>query len=222
MKDADQNSGRYRDVDLALSSGRKNVRSNYDAVVRAAHISAEPPKNLNTTIHYLRGPADGHNACRMTAKVNRGGTVMNSRSLIVSLALAVIMAAAAVSTRAATPKPFFTEYRGVSIGMTADQARKKLGEPKERSDTQEYFEFSDSETAQVYYDENLKVRALSIMFMGDLSSAPVPKAIFGTDADAKDDGSIYRIERYPEAGFFVSYTRTAGDTPIVVIAMQKI
>ena len=36
-------------------------------------------------------------------------------------------------------QPLFREYKGVTIGMTADQVRAKLGEPRETSAGQEYY-----------------------------------------------------------------------------------
>ena len=54
-------------------------------------------------------------------------------------------------------KAKFTEYRGVRIGMGADEARKKLGNPKQKDKTQDLFAFSDRETAQVFYDNQQKV-----------------------------------------------------------------
>ena len=35
------------------------------------------------------------------------------------------------------------------------------------------------------------------------------------------DGSMCQLNRYPEAGYWVSYNRIAGDKPIVTITVQK-
>jgi hypothetical protein len=45
--------------------------------------------------------------------------------------------------------------------------------------------------------------------------------VFGEDIEAKADGSKSRLVRYPKAGFWVSYNRTAGDTPLVTVTIQK-
>jgi hypothetical protein len=45
--------------------------------------------------------------------------------------------------------------------------------------------------------------------------------VLGTELQAKPDGSMYQLNRYPEAGYWVSYNRTAGDKPIITITMQK-
>ena len=119
-------------------------------------------------------------------------------------------------------KPVFTSYRGVEIGMMIDDARKKLGGPKDKSDEQDYFEFSAEESAQVYYDTDHKVRAISMTFSGKLDAAPTPMVIFGEDTAAQPDGGIHKMERYTKAGFWISYTKTGGEDTIVIIAMQKI
>ena len=56
--------------------------------------------------------------------------------------------------------------------------------------------------------------------LGDNSNAPSPAAL-GTELQTKADGSMYQLNRHPEAGYWVSYNRTAGDKPIVTITMQK-
>jgi hypothetical protein len=117
-------------------------------------------------------------------------------------------------------KPLYVEYKGVHIGMTVDEARKKLGDPKDKGDAQDFYMFSEKESAQVYYDKG-KVMAVSVNYFGT-KDAPVPKIVFGTDVEAKPDGGIYKMIRYPEAGYFVSYNRTAGDDPLVTVTMQRI
>ena len=117
--------------------------------------------------------------------------------------------------------PVFTEYRGVRIGMTAEEVRSKLDQLK-KGDRQDFLVFSDRESAQIYYDDKGKVIAISIDYFGDNSNAPSPDAVLGVGLQAKADGSMYQLNRYPEAGYWVSYNRTTGDKPIVTITMQKI
>jgi hypothetical protein len=106
--------------------------------------------------------------------------------------------------------------------MSTDDARKKLGNPKESADAQDFFQLNDNESAQVYYDAAHKVMAISITYTGKLDSAPTPRTVFGEDGEVKADGGIFKMERYPKAGFWISYTRTGGDDPMVVLALQKI
>jgi hypothetical protein len=116
--------------------------------------------------------------------------------------------------------PVFTDYRGVSIGMSADEVRSRLQNLK-KDEGQDFYAFSDKESAQIYYDNQGKVTAISIDYFGENSNAPTPDAVLGTSPEAKPDGSMYQLKRYPDAGYWVSYNRTAGDKPIVTITMQK-
>src|SRR5437660_12621423 len=36
-------------------------------------------------------------------------------------------------------KPIFSEFRGVHLGMTTEEARKKLGSPRDKSDEQDFY-----------------------------------------------------------------------------------
>jgi hypothetical protein len=118
-------------------------------------------------------------------------------------------------------EPRYHEYKGVRIGMTADEARKKLGEPADKGDKQDFYVFSDNETAQVFYDAEKKVYAVSVIYMGGVTNAPTAKSVLGTDLEAKPDGSMHRKVDYPKAGFWVAYSRTAGDQPLVTVTMQR-
>jgi hypothetical protein len=114
------------------------------------------------------------------------------------------------------------EYKGVSLGMTTEEVRKKLGNPTDKGDEQDFFVFSDNETAQVLYDKSHKVMALSFDFATGAHEIPTAKTILGTDVEAKADGSIYKMVRFPKAGYWLSYNRTAGTAPLTSITFQKI
>ena len=124
------------------------------------------------------------------------------------------------SSKATANAPVYTGYRGVAIGMTADEVRSKLDGLK-KGDSQDLLNFSEYESAQIYYDDKKKVTAISIDYIGDSSKAPTPETVLGVALQAKADGSMYQLNRYPEAGYWVSYNRTAGDKPIVTITIQK-
>lgn len=116
--------------------------------------------------------------------------------------------------------PVYTDYRGVAVGMTADEVRSKLDGIKKGS-SQDFVVFSEYESAQIYYDGKNKVTAISIDYTGDSSKAPTPETVLGATLQPKPDGSMYQLNRYPEAGYWVSYNRTAGDKPIVTITIQR-
>jgi hypothetical protein len=130
------------------------------------------------------------------------------------------------STKSGDPNkletPVYSSYRGIKIGMTTDDVRKAVDHLKEKGETQDFFVFSDNETAQVFYDKDHQVMAVSIDYLGNDSGAPTPEQVLGQTIQAKPDGSLYALVRYQNAGYWVSYNRTAGDNPIVTITMQKI
>lgn len=119
--------------------------------------------------------------------------------------------------------PLFLDYRGVQIGWLADEVRKKLGTPVDKGDEQDLYVFNEKEMCSVIYDKGTrKVTAISIDFMNGASNPITPQQVFGSDVETKSDGSKYRLVRYPKAGYWVSYSRTAGETPMITITMQKI
>ncbi len=124
------------------------------------------------------------------------------------------------SNAATANLPLFKGYRGVTIGMTAEEVRAKLDGLK-KGNSQDFLVFSERESAQIYYNDQGKVIAISIDYFGDNSNPPSADAVLGAALQAKADGSMYQLNRYPDAGYWVSYNRTAGDKPIVTITMQK-
>jgi hypothetical protein len=125
-----------------------------------------------------------------------------------------------VSDSATANVPVFTDYRGVKIGMTSEEVRAKL-EGLKKGERQDFLVFSEGESAQIYYDDQGKVIAVSVDYFGDNSNPPSPDTVLGAALQAKSDGSMYQLNRYPDAGYWVSYNRTAGEKPIVTITMQK-
>jgi hypothetical protein len=130
----------------------------------------------------------------------------------------VSMTASKTSVR---PQPAFTAYRGVAIGMTMDDVRHKLDHLKAKGTVQDVFVFSDAESAQVFYDKDGKVTAVSVDYFGKNNNPPTPREVLGEDLQAKPDGSMYELKQYPSAGYWVAYNRTAGPDPRVTITMQK-
>ena len=120
----------------------------------------------------------------------------------------------------ASPEPLYREYRGVTLGMSASDVRAKLGKPEEKSDVMDFFVFSERERARVYYTDG-KASAVIATYIGKDASAPAPAAVLGAEVEAKPDGSMYRMTQYPQAGYWVAYSRTAGESPMVMITMQK-
>ncbi|MBK6723504.1 MAG: hypothetical protein IPO41_00480 [Acidobacteria bacterium] len=114
-----------------------------------------------------------------------------------------------------------SDYRGIAIGMATNDVRNKLGNPKDKSDTMDLYTFSDAESAQFYYGPEKTVTAIMITFSGELKDAPLPRTVLGEDVEAKPDGSIFKMLRFPKAGYWISYNRTPAPDAIVNIALQK-
>lgn len=164
-------------------------------------------------------------------------TLFGSRAY--SRVFTLVIAAAALlialsSASAQTPKKggaqpagdeasaLFHDYRGVQLGMTADEVRKKLGDPKDKGDEQDFYIFNENETAQIVYDKEHKVVTISADFLAAGASVPTAKQVFGSDIEAKADGSVYKMVRFTKAGYWLSYNRTSGAPPLTTVTLQKI
>lgn len=118
--------------------------------------------------------------------------------------------------------PVWQSYKGIAIGMTDVQVREKLGVPKDEKDGF-YYVFSETETAQIIFDAAKKVKTISVVFSEEHKGAPAFADVFGTSATAepKPDGSIFKMMRYTDAGYWISYSRSAGEKPMVIVTIQK-
>jgi hypothetical protein len=117
--------------------------------------------------------------------------------------------------------PTFKHYKGVRIGMSADEVRQKLGTPELKDKSEDLFLISDLEMAQVVYDKDGKVSAVSITYSNKNEAAPTARSVLGEEVAAGADGRVYKLVRYPTAGYWVAYSRTAGEAPIVSVTMKK-
>ena len=150
---------------------------------------------------------------------------MLALALAAAALLLVALAPAAARAQAVKPaalskaedNPVYAEYKGVRLWMAADEVRAKLGEPASKGDDSDCYTFSESEMAQVFYDAAHKVRAVVVSYLG---GAPRPEAVLGRAVEARPDGSQHMMIRYERAGYWVAYTRTAGESPIVTVTMQ--
>jgi len=114
-------------------------------------------------------------------------------------------------------QPLYREYRGVRLGMTATEARAKLGEPAMKSDEQDFYIFSANETAQIVYVAQ-KVVTISTDYTGGVG-APDYKSVVGEDLLQKPDGSLFRMVLYDSERLWVSYNKSASAAPVVTITI---
>jgi|SRR6185503_724422 hypothetical protein len=126
----------------------------------------------------------------------------------------------AVRAHSEVQQPLYTEYRGVRLGMTAAEAREKLGEAAMMSNEQDYFVISQNETTQIVYDTSQKVKTISTDYTGGVG-APDYRAVVGDGMLLqKPDGSLFRMVQYQSAGMWVSYYKSATAVPVVTITIQ--
>jgi hypothetical protein len=119
-------------------------------------------------------------------------------------------------------QPLYSEYKGVKIGMTETEVHAKLGPGVKTADA-DFYVISDTETAQIAYDESRKVIAISIDYMGGVG-APDYRAVVGNDIQTREDGSLYKLVHYDNFGFWVSYNKTGRNSTVttVSITIQKV
>ena len=119
--------------------------------------------------------------------------------------------------------PVLTEYKGIKIGTSAEAVRDKLGKAK-IDDKDGFFYDWDEEIAQIRLDAEKNVLLVAVTYSDKNENSPKFADVFGSDVPvpAQPDGSIYKLVRYPEAGYWVSYSRTAGEKPRVTVMMQKL
>ena len=120
--------------------------------------------------------------------------------------------------------PLWQSYREISIGTTAAQVTEKLGKPKSEDDQGFFYIFSETETAQFLLDENKKVKTISVIYSAEHATPPAFADVFGQSAKAepKPDGSIFKMVRFEDAGYWVSYNRMAGEKAMVIVMIQKL
>jgi hypothetical protein len=119
----------------------------------------------------------------------------------------------------ATQQPLYSDYKGVRIGMSLQEVRGKLGEPLSKAADQDFYVFSEKETAQIAYNASKQVMTISVDYLGGVG-APEYKAVIGEEAEVNPNGSIYKLIHYESLGFWVSFNRSAGNVPVVTVTIQ--
>lgn len=118
--------------------------------------------------------------------------------------------------------PMVHSVRDVELGMSVDEVKKKLGKPEVQDDTGLYFSLSGGDAVQIGLDENKHVRTVAAIYAAGSKGAPAFKDVFGSSTE-DGTGDLYKMQRYPEAGYWVSYSRTnSQDKPVVVVTIKKI
>lgn len=122
-------------------------------------------------------------------------------------------------------KPVFSVYRGIAIGTTEAELLERIDtKPTLESKDDYFYVFSEAESAQFLLDAERKVKAMSITYSGNNSTAPTYESVFGTDVAIKltEGGKVYNLVNYPEAGFWVAYYKSTGDSQMITVTIQKL
>ena len=122
-------------------------------------------------------------------------------------------------------EPAVKELRGISLGMTVDEVRSKLGKPLSQDDSGLYYSFSNTESAQIGLNSDGKVRTIATIYSGGDQNAPKFEDVFGPSVQvaASDNGRLYKMVRYPSAGFWIAYSKIGTDkNELTTVTMKKI
>ena len=111
----------------------------------------------------------------------------------------------------------YREYHGVRLGMTAAEARAKLGTPALMSDEQDYYVVSANESTQIQYKEQ-KVFMISTDYTNGVG-APDYRSVVGEGLLQRPDGSTFRMVRNDGERYWVSYNKSAAVVPVVTITI---
>lgn len=123
-----------------------------------------------------------------------------------------------LGTQSQLNQSVYKEYRGVRLGMTAAEARAKLGEPVLKSNEQDYYVLSANEATQIGYDAAGKVNMISTDYTNGVG-APDYKSVVGEGLLTRPDGSVFRMVMYESERFWVSYNKSASAVPVVTITI---
>jgi hypothetical protein len=125
-----------------------------------------------------------------------------------------------VANMAATP---MKQYRKLALGMSSDDVESLWGEPKIKDERGFLYNLSDSETAQIEVGPEKKVTAIAIMFENG-KGAPSLTEVFGTGAtaDPQQNGAVYKMVRYTDEGYWISYYAGSGDNAVTTITIRKL
>jgi hypothetical protein len=122
-------------------------------------------------------------------------------------------------------EPAVKDLRGISLGMTVDEVKSKLGKPLSQDDSGLYYSFSNSESAQIGLDPAGKVRTIATIYSGGDQNAPKFEDVFGPNVQvaASDNGRVYKMVRYPSAGFWIAYSKIGSDkNELTTVTMRRI
>ena len=111
----------------------------------------------------------------------------------------------------------------MTIGVAVDTLRDTWGKPANEYSDGLFYELSDSETVQIVIGPEKKITAIAITFIKG-KGAPSFADVFGEGVtpEKRENGSVYRMVRYPDAGYWVAYYAGPAENADVSLTMQKL
>lgn len=129
------------------------------------------------------------------------------------------------TTTPQVPAPLVDDINGITLGMTADDVKSKLGKPDTSDSATMYYDLDKGEQVQLRLDADKKVSMIAGIYTGKNADAPDFSEVFGPAAQPvpQQNGTIYKLVRYPSAGYWVAYSRLELDNgPMTTVTLQKI
>lgn len=127
------------------------------------------------------------------------------------------------TSKVAAQTLYLKEYRKITIGVPADTLREVWGKPKMEYPDGFIYEMSDSETVQIVISPEKIIIAISVTF-AEGKGAPAFVDVFGESItpEERENGSVYKMVRYPDAGYWVAYSVGPGENANVSLTLRKL
>ncbi|HZS07637.1 MAG TPA: hypothetical protein VFD58_22570 [Blastocatellia bacterium] len=116
-------------------------------------------------------------------------------------------------TQAAQPAPpVLHEYRGVRLGLTAEQVRGVMGKASRTGEGMDEFKLGDGDLITVYYDAKGAVRTIELYFT-DAARAPAWTEVVGNaEIQSQPSGSKFARVVVSDENFWVTMYRSKSGT----------
>lgn len=119
--------------------------------------------------------------------------------------------------------PLVDDINGITLNMTAEQVRDKLGKPDAGDASMMYYDLDGGQQLQLRLDADKKVTMVAGIYSGKKIDAPEFTEVLGSEAPTPENGRIYKLVRYPSAGYWVAYSRIDLDSgPMTTVTIQKL
>ncbi len=125
----------------------------------------------------------------------------------------------------AEPAPLVSDVEGITLGMTSEAVREKFGKPEAGDASSSYYKLDKARQLQLRFDGDGEVTMASMIYSGKDARAPEAAEVFGPGVSVEPDesGKVYKMVRYPAAGYWVAYSKIDLDGgPMTVVTIQEL